>query len=34
MRENGLDALFEGYAGDYVPAEYDTGADVGREIVE
>ena len=27
-----LDDLFAGYDGDYVPSEYDTGADVGREV--
>ena len=29
-----LDALFAGYAGDYQPAEFDTGADVGREVID
>lgn len=29
-----LDALFAGYEGDYQPAEFDTGADVGREVIE
>ncbi len=29
-----LDALFVGYQGDYLPAEFDTGADVGREVLE
>ena len=29
-----LDDLFAGYTGDYQPAEYDFGADVGLEVVD
>lgn len=29
-----LEALFAGYAGDYKPAEFDTGTDVGREVLD
>lgn len=29
-----LDDLFAGYSGDYQPAECDTGADVGLEVLE
>lgn len=29
-----LTELFAGYHGDYQPAEFDTGADVGREVFD
>ncbi len=29
-----LDDLFAGYTGDYRPAEYDFGADVGMEVID
>ncbi len=29
-----LDDLFAGYTGDYKPAEYDFGADVGLEVID
>ena len=29
-----LDDLFAGYEGDYQPAEFDAGEDVGREVIE
>lgn len=29
-----LDDLFAGYCGDYQPVEFDTGADVGREVID
>ena len=32
-RHQSLDELFAGYCGDYVPAEFDEGAPVGREII-
>lgn len=28
-----LDDLFAGYHGDYQPVEFDSGADVGREVI-
>ncbi|MDY4009928.1 MAG: AbrB/MazE/SpoVT family DNA-binding domain-containing protein [Candidatus Limiplasma sp.] len=31
-RPKSLDELFAGYHGDYQPVEFDTGADVGREV--
>ena len=33
-RHRSLDDLFAGYAGDYVPAEFDTGENVGLEVLE
>ena len=33
-RHESLDALFAGYDGDYAPQEFDTGDDVGMEVVE
>ena len=33
-RHESLDVLFAGYEGDYTPLEFDTGNDVGREVVE
>ena len=33
-RYQSLDALFAGYQGNYMPVEFDTGGDVGREVVE
>ncbi len=33
-RRKTLDELFAGYQGDYRPAEFDTGADVGREVLD
>lgn len=33
-RPKSLDDLFAGYNGDYVPEEFDTGADVGLEVIE
>ena len=33
-RRNTLDDLFAGYSGDYRPAEYDFGADVGLEVLD
>lgn len=33
-RPKSLDALFAGYHGDYVPVEFDTGADAGLEEIE
>ncbi|MEG2252906.1 MAG: AbrB/MazE/SpoVT family DNA-binding domain-containing protein [Clostridia bacterium] len=32
-RYKSLDVLFDGYHGDYQPVEFDTGADVGREVL-
>ena len=32
-RPKSLDELFAGYHGDYQPVEFDTGADVGREVI-
>ena len=29
-----LDELFAGYHGDYQPVEFDTGADVGLEVID
>jgi len=29
-----LDELFAGYQGDYAPVEFDTGASVGREVID
>ena len=34
IRHKSLDALFAGYEGDYIPAEFDTGADMGREVLD
>lgn len=33
-RRRTLDELFAGYRGDYRPAEFDTGADVGLEVFD
>ena len=33
-RRRTLDDLFAGYSGDYRPAEYDCGADVGLEVLD
>lgn len=33
-RRKTLDDLFAGYSGDYQPAEYDFGADVGLEVLD
>ena len=33
-RRRTLDDLFAGYSGDYQPAEYDCGADVGLEVLD
>lgn len=33
-RPKTLDELFAGYEGDYRPVEFDTGADVGREVID
>ena len=33
-RPKSLDELFAGYHGDYLPVEFDTGADVGREVID
>lgn len=33
-RPKSLDELFAGYHGDYQPVEFDTGADVGREVID
>ncbi len=33
-RHRNLDELFAGYQGDYMPVEFDTGADVGREVID
>lgn len=33
-RPRSLDDLFAGYHGDYMPVEFDTGADVGLEVIE
>lgn len=33
-RPKSLDELFAGYHGDYRPAEFDTGADVGLEVID
>ena len=33
-RRKTLDNLFAGYQGDYKPAEFETGADVGREVFD
>lgn len=33
-RRRSLDDLFAGYRGDYQPVEFDTGADVGREVID
>lgn len=33
-RPKSLDELFAGYHGDYQPAEFDAGADVGREVID
>lgn len=33
-RYRSLDQLFAGYQGNYQPVEFDTGADVGREVVD
>lgn len=33
-RHQSLDALFAGYRGEYMPVEFDTGSDVGREVIE
>ena len=33
-RPRTLDALFAGYQGDYMPDEWDSGADVGREVID
>lgn len=33
-RPKSLDELFAGYHGDYQPIEFDTGADVGLEVID
>lgn len=33
-RPKSLDELFAGYHGDYQPVEFDTSADVGREVID
>ena len=33
-RPKSLDELFAGYHGDYHPVEFDTGADVGLEVID
>ena len=33
-RPKSLDELFAGYHGDYQPVEFDTGADVCREVID
>ena len=33
-RPKSLDELFAGYHGDYQPVEFDTGTDVGREVID
>ena len=33
-RPKSLDELFVGYHGDYQPVEFDTGADVGLEVID
>ena len=33
-RPKSLDELFAGYHGDYQPVEFDTGADVGLEVID
>ena len=33
-RPQSLDELFAGYHGDYQPVEFDTGADVGLEVID
>lgn len=33
-RPKSLDELFAGYHGDYQPFEFDTGADVGLEVID
>lgn len=33
-RHRSLDELFAGYTGDYVPAEFDTGENVGLEVFD
>ena len=33
-RPKSLDDLFAGYHGDYQPVEFDTGADVGLEVID
>lgn len=33
-RPKNLDELFAGYNGDYQPVEFDTGAEVGREVID
>lgn len=33
-RPKSLDELFAGYHGDYQPVEFDTGADVGWEVID
>lgn len=33
-RHRSLDDLFAGYQGDHMPVEFDTGGDVGREVIE
>ncbi|MDR0896952.1 MAG: AbrB/MazE/SpoVT family DNA-binding domain-containing protein [Oscillospiraceae bacterium] len=33
-RYKSLDDLFAGYAGDHLPAEFDTGDAVGREVLD
>ena len=33
-RPKSLDELFAGYQGDYQPVEFDTGADVGLEVID
>ena len=33
-RPKSLDELFAGYHGDYPSAEFDAGADVGREVID
>lgn len=33
-RPKSLDELFSGYHGDYQPVEFDTGADVGLEVID
>ncbi len=33
-RNRSLDDLFRGYSGDYRPEEFDTGADVGLEVLD
>jgi len=34
MLYDSLDALFDGYHGDYLQTELDTGEDAGQEVIE